>query len=113
MTRIVSGGVLGCCHLDVQRLSSDAHLAGYHGTIEKFNYVGAMNSRSRMTVRRVRQGSREAAESRVEGTMDERLALVSVLSLSAWANSGRPLPVYRREDIPVCRTTLNARRDRD
>ena len=66
-----------------------------------------------MTVRRVAQGSREAAEARVAGVMDDRLALVTVLSLSAWANSGRPLPVYRREDMPVRRTSLLARRDRD
>jgi hypothetical protein len=66
-----------------------------------------------MTVRRVSQGSREAGEARVEGSVDERLALVSTLSLSAWANAGRPLPSYRREEIPVRRTTLGARRDRD
>jgi len=59
------------------------------------------------------QGSREAAEARVAGTVDDRLALVTVLSLSAWTNSGRPLPVYRREDMPVRRTSLLARRDRD
>ena len=66
-----------------------------------------------MTVRRVPQGSREAGEARVGGSMDERLALVSVLSLSAWANSKRQLPVYRREEMPIRRTTLLARRDRD
>jgi hypothetical protein len=66
-----------------------------------------------MTVRRVPQGSREAADARVGGSVNDRLALVSVLSLSAWADSGRPLPAYRREDMPVRRTTLRARHDRD
>jgi hypothetical protein len=66
-----------------------------------------------MTVRRVPQGSREAAEARVGGTIDERLALVSALSLAAWANTGRALPAYDRATMPVHRTTLRARRDRD
>lgn len=66
-----------------------------------------------MTVRRVPQGSPEAGESRVGGSIDERLALASVLSLSAWANSGRLVPVYRRQDMPIRRTTLTHRRDRD
>ena len=72
-----------------------------------------MKSRRGMTVRRVPQGSREAGEARVAGSIDERLALVTVLSLSAWTNSGRPLPSYRREDMPIRRTTLLARHDRD
>ena len=72
-----------------------------------------MNARREITARRVPQGSREAAEARVGGSIDDRLALLSVLSLSAWANSGRPLPVYRRQDMPIRRTTLFARRDRD
>ena len=66
-----------------------------------------------MTVRRVPQGSPEAGDARVEGAIDDRLALVGVLSLSAWANSGRPLPVYRRADMPIRRTTLLAQHDRD
>lgn len=66
-----------------------------------------------MTVRRVPQGSPEAGEARVGGSIDERLALASVLSLSAWANSGRVVPVYRRQDMPIRRTTLTNRRDRD
>jgi hypothetical protein len=72
-----------------------------------------MKHRRDLTVRRAPQGSREAAEARVGGCINDRLALVSMLSLSAWADSGRPLPVYRREDMPVRRTTLFARRDRD
>jgi hypothetical protein len=66
-----------------------------------------------MTVRRVPQGSREAGEARVGGSINERLALVGALSLSAWANSGRPLPAHSRHDMPFRRTTLTARHDRD
>jgi len=72
-----------------------------------------MRRRSRMTARRVPQGSREAAEARVDGTIDERLALVTRLSLAAWADSGRAPPAYDRATMPVHRTTLGARRDRD
>ncbi len=66
-----------------------------------------------MTIGRVPLGSREADQATVGGSINERLALVSVLSLSAWANSGRPLPAYSRKDMPIQRTTLTARRDRD
>ena len=66
-----------------------------------------------MTVRRVLQGSREAGDGRVGGSMSERLALVAILSLSAWRAGGRPLPSYTRPDMPVRRTTLTARTDRD
>jgi len=72
-----------------------------------------MMRRNGMTVRQVPQGSREAGDAIVGGSINDRLALVSVLSLSAWANSGRSLPAYHRQDIPVHRTTLTARRDRD
>lgn len=70
-------------------------------------------SRRPMTVRRVRRGSAEEGDARVGGSVDERLALVSVLSLSAWANSGRALPHLRRDEMPIRKTTLGARRDRD
>lgn len=66
-----------------------------------------------MTARRVARGSAEEGDARAGGSINDRLALVSVLSLSAWANSGRPLPSYRREEMPIRRTTLGARADRD
>jgi len=72
-----------------------------------------VKSREHMTVRRVAQGSPEAGDARVGGSADERLALLSLLSLSSWANSGRPLPSYRRQDMPIVRTTLGVRTDRD
>jgi hypothetical protein len=69
--------------------------------------------RAEMSVRRVRQGSVEAGDSRVGGTMNERLVTMSQLSISAWANTGRPFPHYSRSEIPVFKTTLGARSDRD
>jgi hypothetical protein len=70
-------------------------------------------SRQKMTVRRVPQGSREAADASVPGTMKMRLMLLSALSLSAWANTGRPFPSYSRAQMPVTKTSLTARSDRD
>jgi hypothetical protein len=52
-------------------------------------------------VRRVPLRSPEAADSLVEGTVDERLALVAILSRRAWATTGRPLPAYTRASMPV------------
>ncbi len=36
----------------------------------------------------------------VQGTPAERIAMVWSMTLDAWALSGKPLPVYRREDMP-------------
>jgi hypothetical protein len=66
-----------------------------------------------MTARVVPLRSREAGEARVAGTIDERLALVAELSLAGWAMTGLPLPSYRRDAMPIRRTSLKARRDRD
>ncbi|HEV8358091.1 MAG TPA: hypothetical protein VGQ17_15165 [Gemmatimonadales bacterium] len=52
-------------------------------------------------VRVVPLRSAEAADSFVEGTIDERLALVAILSRRAWATTGRPLPGYARASMPV------------
>lgn len=54
-----------------------------------------------MTFRRSDLRSAEAADSRVAGTITERLALVRTLSLAAWANGRKPLPSYDRSRIPV------------
>jgi hypothetical protein len=69
--------------------------------------------RRNMTARVVPLRSDAAGDARVKGTVNERLALVTALSLSAWETSGRPLPTYTREKMPVKRTTLRARTDRD
>ena len=57
-------------------------------------------------VRIVPLGSDEAEESYVEGTIDERLALVARLSRRAWAATGRPIAPYSRAAIPVVITRL-------
>ena len=59
-----------------------------------------------MPVRIVPLRSAEAADSYVEGTIDERLALVAILSRRAWAATGRPYPSYTRATIPVVITRL-------
>lgn len=66
-----------------------------------------------MTARIVGLTSHEASDARVAGTVDERLALVGVLSQSAWRATGRPLPSYPRHEMPVNVTSLGARVDRD
>lgn len=59
------------------------------------------NPRREMTARVVPLTSREAGESRVGGTPAERLALLTELSSSAWALTGRPLPTYTRATMPI------------
>ncbi len=61
-----------------------------------------------MTVRVVPLTSREASESRVGGTPSERLALLTELSLSAWALTGRPFPTYTRAMTPISVRPLRA-----
>ena len=69
--------------------------------------------REKVTMRRVPLRSREAGDARVEVSLNERLALVTTLSLSAWATTGQPLPEYTRDAIPVRRVRLGADRHRD
>jgi hypothetical protein len=67
--------------------------------------------RSKMTVRIVPLGSRDAGEARVAGTVAERLALVAELSEMLWARTGQPRPVYTRATMPVVVTRLGAKTD--
>lgn len=60
----------------------------------------------RIPVRIVPLASDEAEDSHVEGTIDERLALLARLSRRAWAATGRPIPRYTRAAIPVVITRL-------
>jgi hypothetical protein len=64
--------------------------------------------RSRVTARVVSLDSREAADPRMGGTIDERVAAVAVLTAEAWSLAGRPLPQYTRAAIPVIVTPLLA-----
>ena len=66
----------------------------------------AMTPDRRMPVRIVPLTSREAADAYVEGTIDERLALLASLSRRAWAATGRPSANYTRATIPVVITRL-------
>ena len=61
-----------------------------------------------MTARVVPLGSVLAGGSRVGGSGDERVALVTELSEMAWAQTGRPLPDYTRATMPVVVTTRGA-----
>ena len=62
-----------------------------------------------MTVRIVPLRSREAGESRVEGSSVDRLALVARLSEVLWIRTGRVLPSYTRATMPVVLSTRHAR----
>lgn len=67
--------------------------------------------RQNMSARVVPLRSPEAGESRVQGTIEERLALVARLSREAWALTGRPLPSYSRATMPVRIITLREARE--
>lgn len=61
---------------------------------------------SRLTVRVVPLASAEAADPRMGGTVEERVAAVNVLSLEGWRLAGRPFPTYDRSTIPVVVVSL-------
>jgi hypothetical protein len=65
-----------------------------------------------MTARVVPLRSPEAGESRVGGTISERLSLVAVLSEELWARTHRPLPTYTRGTIPIVVKQLRAPAER-
>ena len=65
-----------------------------------------MTRTPRIPVRIVPLSSDEAEDAYVEGTVDERLALLTRLSRRAWAASGRPVPSYTRATTPVVITRL-------
>lgn len=62
--------------------------------------------RSRMTARVVPLSSPEAADPRMGGTVEERVAAVAKLTEEAWRLSGRPFPQYTRATMPVVWATL-------
>lgn len=59
-----------------------------------------------MTARVVPLASAEAADARMGGTVEERVAAVTVLTLEAWRLAGRSFPSYPRATIPVVLATL-------
>jgi hypothetical protein len=60
----------------------------------------------RIPVRIVPLSSHEAADAFVDGSIDERLALLARLSRRAWDATGRPYPSYTRATMPVVITRL-------
>jgi hypothetical protein len=64
-----------------------------------------------MTVRVVPLTSAEAGDSRMEGTIDERVSAVAELTLEAWRVSGRSLPNYTRATMPIVVSTLKDQAD--
>lgn len=64
------------------------------------------NERRKVSARVVSLTSSEAADSRMGGTMAERVAAVMVLTEEAWRLSGRKFPKYSRESTPIARGTL-------
>ncbi len=70
-----------------------------------------MSNRQRdMTARIVPLGSDEAGDSRMGGTVDERVAAVAALTAEAWRLAGRALPTYLRATMPVVKATLATHR---
>jgi hypothetical protein len=62
--------------------------------------------RAQMTVRIVPLSSPEAGDSRMGGTLEQRLAAVVELTKEAWRLAGRSLPTYSRATMPIARGTL-------
>jgi hypothetical protein len=59
-----------------------------------------------MTARVVPLASDEAGDPRTGGTAEQRLRAVEELTLEAWRLSGRPLPTYTRDTMPIVVATL-------
>lgn len=65
-----------------------------------------VDRKERMTVRIVSQGSPEAGDARMGGTVEARVNAVTELTLEAWRLSGRAFPVYTRATMPIVVATL-------
>jgi len=59
-----------------------------------------------MTARVVPLTSAEAADARMGGSVEERLAAVVELTAEAWRLAGRRLPTYTRATMPIVVATL-------
>ncbi|MGH7594002.1 MAG: hypothetical protein ACRELE_09170 [Gemmatimonadales bacterium] len=68
--------------------------------------------REQMTARVVSLHNHEAGDSRVGGTIPERIALVSTLSAQLWRRTSQPLPVYTRATLPIAIVPLRGRLER-
>ena len=74
--------------------------------LKKLEGYEHMNRKRNMPMRIVPLSSVEAGDAFVDGTVNERLALVSLLSRRAWATTGRPYPAYTRSAMPIRITRL-------
>lgn len=66
-----------------------------------------------MSGRVVPLASTEAGDSRMTGTVAQRLDVVAQLTSLGWTLTKKPLPSYTRRTMPVIVTTLLAQDDRD
>lgn len=64
-----------------------------------------------MAVRIVGLGSAEAGDSKMGGSLAERVAAVFELTELAWRLAKRPFPSYSRRNIPFRLTTLREQED--
>lgn len=62
--------------------------------------------RPNLAVRVVPLSSPEAGDSRMGGSIAERVNAVAVLTETAWKLAGRPFPQYTRATMPVVLATL-------
>jgi len=59
-----------------------------------------------MSARVVPLSSPEAADPRMGGTLEERVAAVAKLTDAAWRLAGRSFPTYTRATMPILVATL-------
>jgi hypothetical protein len=59
-------------------------------------------------VRVYRRGTEPPDDLTSTSTPEERLAMMWPLAVEAFSLTGRPMPVYRREEAPVARRRLGA-----
>jgi hypothetical protein len=57
-------------------------------------------ARASWPVRLVRLGEEERVDARDASSVDERIALVDVLTREQWAFAGLPVPTYTRAEMP-------------
>ena len=64
--------------------------------------------RQGITARLVSLREKRAGDATVDGSVEERVALVARLSETSWALTRRPLPRYSRASMPVVVTDLKS-----
>lgn len=64
-------------------------------------------ARATWQVRKVRLGEEPSEDLSATTTAAERLAMMWRLAQDAWAMAGRPIPDYRREEMPIVKRRLH------